>query len=114
MTGSWPELLSTALVGTRRRSLPAVTDADALGAVLSAVDVADPATALLDRAAIHTTHRRAGLTASAAAGPVVEAPADGRRFVPSAAAARIATLLADSGDRGLVGEWLALANARDL
>jgi hypothetical protein len=108
---TWEELVTTALLGTDRRTPP-----------VSASGREAPV-ALLDAAAVETVRRRAGLRpVRAAAGPQPAAP-DGRPALPPAAARRLATLLTDrpgtgGGRRGaapdlmeLLPQWLALANA---
>ncbi|MFJ7047461.1 DUF5691 domain-containing protein [Streptomyces sp. NPDC101112] len=108
---AWEELVTTALLGTDRRTPP-----------VSASGREAPV-ALLDAAAVETVRRRAGLRpVRAAAGPRPAAP-DGRPPLPPAAARRLATLLMDrpgtgGGRRGtapdlmeLLPQWLALANA---
>ncbi|MEU6800249.1 DUF5691 domain-containing protein [Streptomyces neyagawaensis] len=107
---AWEELVTTALLGTDRRTPP-----------VSASGREAPV-ALLDAAAVETVRRRAGLRpVRAAAGPQPAAP-DGRPPLPPAAARRLATLLTDrpgtgGGRRGtapdlmeLLPQWLALAN----
>ncbi|PBC79396.1 hypothetical protein BX265_4198 [Streptomyces sp. TLI_235] len=115
---SWSELQTTALLGTDRRPLPAPAGPPALAAAAGAVDRADPATALLDLAALATVRRRAGALPLPA--PALPAPAedDPRPEVPEAAARRLGFLL---GGRGpdtslanlteLLPQWLAAARA---
>ncbi|MFD7444804.1 DUF5691 domain-containing protein [Streptomyces sp. NPDC059909] len=114
-TTAWEELVTSALLGTDRRTPP--------------VDLVPPGKeaplALLDAAATHTVRRRAGLR-PAAAGPLPEpAPHDSRRVLPEPARRRLAQLLADraapagsGGRRGaapdlteLLPQWLAAADA---
>ncbi|MET8681609.1 DUF5691 domain-containing protein [Streptomyces sp. NPDC004647] len=112
---SWEELVTAALLGTERRR-PPVAGAGR-----------DPATALLDAAALGTVRRRAGLRPAAARPRPPAAPADVRPPLPPAARRRLATLLADraagtgaggsGGRRGtapdlteLLPQWLAAAN----
>ncbi|MEU9141624.1 DUF5691 domain-containing protein [Streptomyces sp. NPDC048404] len=111
--GSWEELVTVALLGTERRTLPGQRPGQ------------QAPVALLDAAAVETVRRRAGVRpARAAARPEPAAP-DPRAALPPAAARRLATLLADrpgaggGGRRGaapdlmeLLPQWLALANAR--
>ncbi|MFB9734760.1 DUF5691 domain-containing protein [Streptomyces thermocoprophilus] len=109
----WEELVTSALLGTDRRTPPA-----------SAPGRPAPA-ALLDAAAEAAVRRRAGLrpaTLPATRRPE-PAPQDPRPALPPAAARRLASLLADrpaagAGRRGtapdlmeLLPQWLALANA---
>ncbi|MFD5428881.1 DUF5691 domain-containing protein [Streptomyces sp. NPDC127084] len=121
MTGTtratdWEELVSSALLGTDRRTPPS--------GVLSPGKEAT--VALLDAAAMHTVRRRAGLT-PAAARPLPEpAPQDTRPPLPGPARRRLAQLLAgraapsgSGGRRGtapdlteLLPQWLAAANEK--
>ncbi|MFI1013697.1 DUF5691 domain-containing protein [Streptomyces sp. NPDC020965] len=114
-TSLWEQLVTTALLGTDRRTPPAPVMAGGKEA---------PA-ALLDAAAIHTVRRRAGLRPASAAARPDPAPHDGRPLPPAPAARRLAQLLADrsapssGGRRGtapdlteLLPQWLAAANAR--
>ncbi len=75
---AWPELVTTALLGTDRRPLAA-------------------APGLLDRAAVQAVARRAGLRPGRPSAPVgtgeAEAPADPRPPLPEAAVRRLAMLL---------------------
>ncbi|MEU3347435.1 DUF5691 domain-containing protein [Streptomyces sp. NPDC006700] len=110
-TGAWEELVTTALLGTDRRTPPA-------GAPGRTAPVA-----LLDAAAVQTVRRRAGLRPAQAARRPEPAPKDPRPPLPAAAARRLAMLLADrpgtaGGRRGtapdlmeLLPQWLAAANA---
>ncbi|GHF67817.1 DUF5691 domain-containing protein [Streptomyces thermodiastaticus] len=111
-SGIWEELVTTALLGTDRRALP-----DGVGG--------GPApAALLDTAAVETVRRRAGLLPAPVAQRPRPASEDPRPALPAAAARRLAMLLADrSGTdrggrrgpvhdlKGLLPQWLALANA---
>ncbi|MFC8369356.1 DUF5691 domain-containing protein [Streptomyces sp. NPDC057239] len=110
---SWEELVTTALLGTDRRT-PA-----------GSAPGPDAPSALLDAAAVATVRRRAGLRPAPAAERPRPAPEDPRPPLPSAAARRLTMLLADrpgaagGGRRGaapdlieLLPQWLAAANAR--
>ncbi|GHH86273.1 DUF5691 domain-containing protein [Streptomyces capitiformicae] len=108
---SWEELVTTALLGTDRRTPPGSGSGR------------EAPVALLDAAAVETVRRRAGIRPVRAAVRPEPAPADGRPPLPPAATRRLATLLADrpgagGGRRGtapdlmeLLPQWLALANA---
>ncbi|MGW4030130.1 DUF5691 domain-containing protein [Streptomyces sp. NPDC004838] len=109
----WEELMTSALLGTDRRTPP--------GAVMT--PGGDAPGALLDAAALHTVRRRAGALPAPAAARPEPAPHDGRPGLPASARARLAQLLADraapasSGRRGsapdlteLLPQWLAAAN----
>ncbi|PJM94275.1 DUF5691 domain-containing protein [Streptomyces sp. CB01373] len=110
-TGAWEELVTTALLGTDRRTPPA-------GAPERTAPVA-----LLDAAAVQTVRRRAGLRPAPAARRPEPAPKDPRPPLPAAAGRRLAMLLAGrpgtaGGRRGtapdlmeLLPQWLAAANA---
>ncbi|MFE2276061.1 DUF5691 domain-containing protein [Streptomyces sp. NPDC059454] len=110
---SWEELVTTALLGTDRRTPPGSAPGP------------DAPSALLDAAAVATVRRRAGLRPAPAAERPRPAPEDPRPPLPSAAARRLTMLLADrpgtsgGGRRGtapdlmeLLPQWLAAANAR--
>ncbi|BCL22511.1 DUF5691 domain-containing protein [Streptomyces tuirus] len=109
----WEGLVTTALLGTDRRTPPGTAPGP------------DAPAALLDAAAVETVRRRAGRRPARAAEPLQPAPEDPRPALPPAAARRLAMLLADrpgpsgGGRRGaapdlteLLPQWLALANAR--
>ncbi|MFF7308474.1 DUF5691 domain-containing protein [Streptomyces sp. NPDC008137] len=113
VAGDWEGLVTTALLGTDRRTPPG-----------SGPGPAAPV-ALLDAAATETVRRRAGLRPARAAERPQAAPEDPRPPLPPAAARRLALLLADrpgpsgGGRRGaapdlteLLPQWLAGANAR--
>ncbi|KOV93489.1 hypothetical protein ADK65_32715 [Streptomyces sp. NRRL B-1140] len=110
---AWEGLVTTALLGTDRRTPPGTAPGPAAS------------TALLDAAAAETVRRRAGLRPARAAERPQPAPPDTRPPLPPAAARRLALLLADrpgpsgGGRRGtapdlteLLPQWLAVANAR--
>ncbi|MFI6083083.1 DUF5691 domain-containing protein [Streptomyces sp. NPDC051217] len=113
-TTSWEELVTSALLGTDRRTPPA--DVMASGQ--------DAPVALLDAAALHTLRRRAGLLPARAAARPEPAPEDDRRELPEPARRRLSQLLADrsapagtGGRRGttpdlteLLPQWLTAAN----
>ncbi|CAL9446832.1 DUF5691 domain-containing protein [Streptomyces sp. enrichment culture] len=109
---AWDELVTTALLGTDRRTPPGIPPGpDAPGA-------------LLDAAAEATVGRRAGLRPAGAAERPRPAPPDPRPVLPPAAARRLEVLLSDrpgasGGRRGtapdlreLLPQWLAAANDR--
>ncbi|GAA0341519.1 DUF5691 domain-containing protein [Streptomyces turgidiscabies] len=110
--GVWEELVTAALLGTERRTPPGCPPGR------------QAPVALLGAAAVETVRRRAGLRPARAATRPEPAAADPRPPLPSAAARRLALLLADrpgtpggSGRRGaapdlmeLLPQWLAAAN----
>ncbi|WP_374222668.1 DUF5691 domain-containing protein [Streptomyces spinoverrucosus] len=111
---AWEDLVTTALLGTDRRTPPPSPAAPGREAPM----------ALLDAAAAETVRRRAGLRPARPAPRPDPAPEDARPPLPAAAARRLALLLADrpgasgGGRRGtapdlmeLLPQWLALANA---
>ncbi|MGW1779226.1 DUF5691 domain-containing protein [Streptomyces sp. NPDC002143] len=110
---AWEDLVTTALLGTDRRTPP------------GAAPGRDAPAALLDAAAAETVRRRAGLRPGRAAPRPEPAPEDLRPALPAAAARRLALLLADrpgtgSGGRRstapdlmeLLPQWLTAVNAR--
>lgn len=110
---AWEGLVTSALLGTARRTPPGVAPGP------------EAPVALLDAAAVETVRRRAGLRPARAAQRPQPAPEDTRPALPAAAARRLAMLLADrpgtgsGGRRGtapdlmeLLPQWLATANAR--
>ncbi|GGW35347.1 DUF5691 domain-containing protein [Streptomyces caelestis] len=116
-TGAWEGLVTTALLGTDRRTTPGTPPGAGPGP--------EAPVALLDAAAVETVRRRAGLRPARAAERPQPAPEDPRPPLPPAAARRLALLLADrsgtsgGGRRGtapdlteLLPQWLAAANAR--
>ncbi|GAA2948891.1 MULTISPECIES: DUF5691 domain-containing protein [Streptomyces] len=113
VTGAWEGLVTTALLGTDRRTPPGAGPGP------------EAPVALLDAAAEETVRRRAGLRPARAAERPQAAPEDPRPPLPPAAARRLALLLADrpgpsgGGRRGaapdlmeLLPQWLAAANTR--
>ncbi|MFJ7771712.1 DUF5691 domain-containing protein [Streptomyces sp. NPDC097107] len=111
--GVWEELVTSALLGTDRRTPPGCEPGPRAPA------------ALLDTAAAETVRRRAGLCPARAARRPEPAPEDHRPPLPAAAAHRLTMLLTDrpgtagGGRRGtvpdlmeLLPQWLATANAR--
>ncbi|MGI5428099.1 DUF5691 domain-containing protein [Streptomyces sp. CA-179760] len=113
VAGAWEGLVTTALLGTDRRTPPGSGPGP------------EAPVALLDAAATETVRRRAGLRPARAAERPQAAPEDPRPPLPPAAARRLALLLADrpgpsgGGRRGaapdlmeLLPQWLAGANAR--
>ncbi len=108
----WEELVTTALLGTDRRTPP------------GAAPGPRAPSALLDAVAAATVRRRAGLRPARPAERLRPAPEDPRPPLPPAAARRLAVLLADrpgasgGGRRGaspdlmeLLPQWLQAANA---
>ncbi|MFE2723706.1 DUF5691 domain-containing protein [Kitasatospora sp. NPDC059327] len=122
----WETLRTSALLGTDRRPLPppAADDSPAQ----RAVDRTDPATALLELAALETVRRRAGArpapaTEAATAPLATPAPEDHRPELPAPAARRLTLLLGGRGTGSagslanlteLLPQWLATARARGL
>ncbi|WP_425337948.1 DUF5691 domain-containing protein [Streptomyces violaceorubidus] len=111
--GVWEGLVTSALLGTDRRTPPGAARGPGAAA------------ALLDAAAAETVRRRAGLRPARAARRPDSAPEDPRPPLPDAAARRLTSLLTDrpgtagGGRRGsapdlmeLLPQWLATANAR--
>ena len=109
----WPQLVSTALVGTQRRSPETINVAPSLVPLASSHPLRTPADVLGTVGALALA-RRAG--ASAVGGIVVPAPAptDRRPLAPAAARERLRHLLNGSADAGFIELWLTLATARGL
>ncbi|MDH6578111.1 DUF5691 domain-containing protein [Kitasatospora sp. MAP5-34] len=118
-TDTWEELRTTALLGTDRRPLPPPGGTPALVASAGAVDRTDPATALLELAALETVRRRAGAPAAEAVEIPAPAGPDDRPELPEAAARRLTALVGGRGGAGaaanlgeLLPQWLATARLR--
>ncbi|MGW0435382.1 DUF5691 domain-containing protein [Micromonospora sp. NPDC003197] len=128
-----PELVATALVGTKRRpDLPASvavdghrlnssgTSAHASGPGTQSSGPAEPAAALLETAAVALTYRRAGVTVVGGRVPVVTALEETRPVVPEAAARRLNGLMTgihrdDDGNElpdDPIADWLRYAADR--
>ncbi|OXM60285.1 DUF5691 domain-containing protein [Amycolatopsis vastitatis] len=107
---AWEDLVGTALLGTRRRTL----DLDAQPAAVRelAADRADPGEQLLAAAAVLTTYRRAGRRPLHDVRPLPVAAPDERPFVPPLARERLARLLAASHP-DLLLEWLGIVAGTD-
>ncbi|MBG0830996.1 hypothetical protein HS041_24870 [Planomonospora sp. ID67723] len=93
---AWEDLVSTALVGTDRRPLPA--------------GPGDPAAELLERAAVQTVRARAGQRLRAGR-PLDVAPPEEQPALPRAAGDRLARILGGERPR-LLAEWLQTAAGR--
>lgn len=95
MSDPWESLHTTALLGTDRRPLPQPTGESPAH---RAVDRTDPATALLELAALETVRRRAGALPSPVTEPLAApAPEDDRPELPAPAARRLSLLLGTRG-----------------
>lgn len=105
----WDEHVSAALLGTGRRSVPALPPEMAR----DAGEGQDAAWRLLEQAAVLTVARRAGRRPQAARefSPVAPCPVESAPVVPPAAVRRLERILA-GGDAGLLAEWLETAAAR--
>lgn len=103
---AWDDLVSTALLGTAKRELPA-TGALASGPLADAgLTHPEPAGRLLDQAALLAAYRRAGLRPRTGIAVGEPAPPEIRPRAASAAGRRLADLLDDRP--GLLPEWLSL------
>ncbi|MCT2583737.1 DUF5691 domain-containing protein [Actinophytocola gossypii] len=110
----WERLLSTAVVGTGRRNVPA----DVLGG-LAEVDADGPEETVLAAAAVLGAYRRAGWTPSRWREPLPEPSGVDERPVCSDAAAQVLELLlsrdirVDGGNELLVAHWLRTCAGAD-
>jgi len=102
---AWEDLVGTALLGTRRRTLDTSAQPPAVRELTAART--DPAEQLLAAAAVLTTYRRAGKRPLADIKPLPVAAPDERPFVPALARERLARLLAASHP-DLLLEWLGV------
>ncbi|MDQ7803649.1 DUF5691 domain-containing protein [Amycolatopsis sp. A133] len=107
---AWEDLVGTALLGTRRRTLDPTAQPPAVQALVA--DRADPAEQLLSAAAVLTTYRRAGRPPLRDVRPLPLAAADERPFVPPLARERLSRLLAASHP-DLLLEWLGIVAGTD-
>lgn len=107
---AWEDLVGTALLGTRRRTLDPATQPPAVQELVRDGD--DPAEQLLAAAAVLTTYRRAGRQPLRDVRPLPVAAADDRPFVPPLARERLARLLAASHP-DLLLEWLGIVAGTD-
>lgn len=107
---AWEDLVGTALLGTRRRSLDPATQPPAVQDLIAGRE--DPAEQLLAAAAVLTAYRRAGRRAQSEVRPLPVAADDERPFVPPLARERLARLLAASHP-DLLLEWLGVVAGTD-
>lgn len=117
----WDALVSAALLGAARRPVDPSSLPGAVGEVGARLPESDPATRLLDAAALLTVARRAGLrpetrpappgTATVDTAPHDRAPVDTAPLVSRAAAARLDDLLSGARDDAdaLLVQWLDAA-----
>ncbi len=99
---SWDRLVSTALVGTSKRSVPDTPD-------LPPTPEDEDSVALLDRAALIAVRRAAGYTPATGIAPVEPGAEDERPEPGQAATTRLEDLL--TGRTELLPEWLELVAA---
>ncbi|WP_103347475.1 DUF5691 domain-containing protein [Amycolatopsis sp. CA-128772] len=102
---AWEDLVGTALLGTRRRTLDPTAQPAAVQDLVAGR--ADPAEQLLAAAAVLTAYRRAGRHALHDVRPLPVAAPDDRPFVPPLARERLGRLLAASHP-DLLLEWLGI------
>jgi hypothetical protein len=102
---AWEDLVGTALLGTRRRTLDPAAQPPAVQELIA--DRADPAEQLLSAAAVLTIYRRAGRRPLREVRPLPVAAPDERPFVPPLARERLSRLLAASHP-DLLLEWLGI------
>ncbi|TNY37168.1 DUF5691 domain-containing protein [Thermomonospora catenispora] len=113
VTSAWDEHVGAALLGTRRRPVPALPPDLSPGPADGTDEDEDAAWRLLQQAAVLTVARRAGRRPRPAQGfsPVAPCPAESAPVVPPPAARRLELILARS-DPALLAEWLETAAAR--
>lgn len=109
----WPELLSSALVGTARRPLGVRALPAPLDSLISEAELAADG-GLLAAAGALTLARRAGAVAVTGIDAPQPADIESRPLVSDAAAARLGHLLDDQGELDNLTLWLSLAAERDL
>ncbi|MET8849112.1 DUF5691 domain-containing protein [Amycolatopsis sp. NPDC004625] len=102
---AWEDLVGTALLGTRRRTLDPSAQPPAVRQLVAGKT--DPAEQLLAAAAVLTTYRRAGRPALHDIRPLPVAAADERPSIPPLARDRLGRLLAASHP-DLLLEWLGI------
>ncbi|WP_410573507.1 DUF5691 domain-containing protein [Amycolatopsis sp. cmx-4-61] len=102
---AWEDLVGTALLGTRRRTLDPAAQPPAVRDLIA--DRTEPAEQLLAAAAVLATYRRAGRQPLHDVRPLPVAAADERPFVPPLARERLGRLLAASHP-DLLLEWLGI------
>lgn len=107
---AWEDLVGTALLGTRRRTLDPASQPAAVQDLVQ--DREDPAEQLLAAAAVLTTYRRAGRQPLRDVRALPVAAPDERAFVPPLARERLARLLAASHP-DLLLEWLGIVAGTD-
>ncbi len=107
---AWEDLVGTALLGTRRRTLDPAAQPPAVRQLIA--DRADPADQLLAAAAVLTAYRRAGRQPLHDVRPLPPAAPDERPFVPPLARERLGRLLAASHP-DLLLEWLGIVAGTD-
>lgn len=100
---SWPDLVTTALLGTDRRDLPADLPED-LASFAARLGSDDGAGRLLDLAAGYTAYVRAGAVADSCAAPA-QAPPASHEPAPSSAH-QVLRRLVETRSATLVTEWL--------
>ncbi len=108
MDDLWPNLVTSAILGTERRPLALPAAGGALGALLARLDAADPAGQLLGAAVATALFRQAARMPLQAGEPSPPpAPAEDLPVCPPQAAQHLAAMLGGP-QRALLPEWLAL------
>ncbi len=110
-TSLWPQLVSTALVGTQRRSPEAVVVPSSVTALLPAATLRSEVDILAAAGALALA-RRAGIRVVTGIHRPVPTAGDDIPLAPAAACRRLRLLLGSSVDPALVELWLALAVQR--
>jgi hypothetical protein len=107
----WPQLVSTALVGTQRRGTATITIPDQVAPLLAGVPITSDADVLAAAGALAVA-RRAGAAPTIGVIRPEPARADDLPLAPIAAQRRLRLLLGTSVDVDLVDLWLTLAVER--
>jgi len=113
MNELWTDLVTTAVLGTERRTFVLPATDGALGTWLERIDPADREGALLSMATLVALARQAGrLPAHYAQASASPADAEDLPLCPDRAVQHLVALLGGGAQRGLLPEWLAALASR--